>query len=141
MEKEPQKITIIRREPGSNERVTLYPRAGRAELIDSVLLTNGPEPPSQPDLDLVQFNWELIKKTTADKTRHIGDRIISGVPATGFEFEIPGRGYVNPDSKFMRDSGIRKVRYAAAYRDRISGSSGTKHAHGILGHPMECSAG
>jgi outer membrane lipoprotein-sorting protein len=97
--KGPRKITIIRRKPDSNERVTLYPGTGRAELIDSVLLTNGPEPPSQPDLEIVQFNWELIKKTTADKTKHIGDRIIKGIPATGFEFEIPGREYVNPDSQ------------------------------------------
>ncbi len=97
IEKEPRKITITRREPGSNERLTLYPGAGRAELVDSVLLTDGPEPPSQPRLDLVQFNWELIKKTTADKTRRIGDRKINGVPATGFEFEIPYREYVNPD--------------------------------------------
>jgi outer membrane lipoprotein-sorting protein len=99
IEKEPRKITIIRREPGSNERVTLYPEVGRAELIDSVLLTDGPGPPSQPGLNFVQSNWELIKKTTSDKTRRIGDRIINGVPATGFEFEIPGREYVNPDSQ------------------------------------------
>jgi outer membrane lipoprotein-sorting protein len=99
IEKGPRKITIIRREPGSNERVTLYPGAGRAELIDSVLLTDGPEPPSQPDLNFVQSNWELIKKTTADKTRRIGDRIINGVSAIGFEFEIPGREYANPDSQ------------------------------------------
>jgi outer membrane lipoprotein-sorting protein len=99
IEKEPRKITIIRREPSSNKRVTLYPGAGQAELIDSLLLTDGPEPPSQPPLDLVSFNWELIKKTTADKTRRIGDRIINGVPATGFEFEIPNREYANPDSQ------------------------------------------
>ncbi len=99
IEKGPRKITIIRREPGSNERVTLYPGAGRAERVDSVLLTDGPEPPSQPALDFVQFNWELIKKTTADKTRRIGDRVINGVPATGFEFEIPDREYVNPLSQ------------------------------------------
>lgn len=99
MKKEPRKITIIRREPGSNERVTLYPGAGRAELVDSVLLTDGHEPFSQPALDLVQFNWELIKKTTADKTRRIGDRIINSVTATGFEIEIPDREYVNPNSQ------------------------------------------
>jgi outer membrane lipoprotein-sorting protein len=98
-EKGSRKIRITRREPGSNEQVTLYPGTGKAELVDSVLLTDGPEPPSQPALDLVQFNWELIKKTTADKTRRIGDRIINGVPATGFEFEMPGREYVNPDSQ------------------------------------------
>lgn len=99
IEKRPRKITIIRREPDSNERVTLYPGAGRAELIDSVLLTSGPGPFSQPALDFVQFNWELIKKTTADKTRRIEDRIINGVPATGFEFEIPDREYANPLSQ------------------------------------------
>jgi outer membrane lipoprotein-sorting protein len=99
IEKRPRKITIIRREPGSNERVTLYPGIGRAELVDSVLLTDGSEPPSQPDLNFVQSTWELIKKTTADKTRRIVDRIINGVPAAGFEFEIPHRAYVNPDSQ------------------------------------------
>ena len=99
IEKAPRKITVIRRRPGSNERVTLYPGAGRAELIDSVLLTDGPGPPSQPALDFVQFNWELIKKTTADKTRPIGNRIVNGTSATGFEFEIPDREYVNPLSQ------------------------------------------
>ncbi len=99
IEKAARKITIIRREPGGNERVNLYPGAGRAERIDSVLLTDGPGPFSQPALDFVQFNWELIKKTTADKTRRIGDRIIDGVAATGFELEIPDREYVNPLSQ------------------------------------------
>jgi outer membrane lipoprotein-sorting protein len=97
IEKGPRKITIIRREPGSTERVTLYPGAGRAELVNSVLLTDGPEPPSQPPMDLASFNWELMKEITADKTRRTGDRTINGIPAVGFEFEIPNQGYVNPD--------------------------------------------
>lgn len=79
--------------------MTLHPGTGRAELINSVLLTDGPGLPSQPALDFVQYNWELMKKTTADKTRRIGDRIVNGVPATGFEFEIPDRKYVNPLSQ------------------------------------------
>ena len=93
----PRKITIVRREPGSNEGVTLYPGAGQAELFDSVVLTDGTKPPSQPPMDLASFNWELMKKTAADKTRRMGDRVINGIPAVGFEFEIPDRVYVNPD--------------------------------------------
>jgi outer membrane lipoprotein-sorting protein len=97
VEEEPRKITIIRREPGSSEGVILYPGAGRAELFDSVVLTDSPKPPSQPPMDLASFNWELMKETATDKTRRIGDRIINGIPAVGFEFEIPDRVYVNPD--------------------------------------------
>ena len=93
----PRKITIVRREPGSNEGVTLYPGAGQAELFDSVVLTDGTKPPSQPPMDLASFNWELMKKTAADKTRRMGDGVINGIPAVGFEFEIPDRVYVNPD--------------------------------------------
>jgi outer membrane lipoprotein-sorting protein len=96
-EREPRKISIVRRKQGSNERVTLYPSASRVEVVDSILLTDGPNPASQPDLDYVQFYWELIKKTTADKTRRIDNRIINEVPATGFEFEIPNRETVDPD--------------------------------------------
>jgi outer membrane lipoprotein-sorting protein len=97
VEERPRRITIFRREPGSNEGVTLYPRAGRAELFNSVLLTDGPKPPSQSPMDLASFNWELMKEITADKTRRIGDRVINGIPAVGFEFEIPNQVYVNPD--------------------------------------------
>jgi outer membrane lipoprotein-sorting protein len=97
LEKGPRKITIIRREPGSNEGITLYPGANRVELFDSVFLTDGPKPRSQSPMDLASFNWELMKEITADKTRRIGDRVINGIPAVGFEFEIPGQVYVNPD--------------------------------------------
>jgi len=48
-------------------------------------------------MDLASFNWELMKETAADKTRRIGDRVINGIPAVGFEFEIPDRVYVNPE--------------------------------------------
>ena len=94
---EPGKITISRREPGSSEGVTLYPGAYGAELVDSVFLSDGPKPPSQPPLDLASFNWQLMKEITADKTRRIGDRVINGIHAVGFEFEIPNQVYVNPD--------------------------------------------
>jgi outer membrane lipoprotein-sorting protein len=96
-EEEPRKITISRREPGSSEGVTLYPGADGAELVDSVFLSDGPKPPSQPPLDLASFNWQLMKEITTDKTRRIGDRVINGIQAVGFEFEIPNQGYVNPD--------------------------------------------
>ncbi len=96
-EEEPRKITISRRKPGSSKGVTLYPGAEGAELVDSVFLSDGPKPPSQPPLDLASFNWELMKEITADKTRRVGDRVINGIPAVGFEFEIPNQGYVNPE--------------------------------------------
>ena len=93
----PRRITIIRREPGSNEGVTLYPGSGQAELFDSVVLTDGTKPPSHSPMDLASFNWELMKEITADKTSRTGDRVINGIPAVGFEFEIPNQGYVNPE--------------------------------------------
>ena len=82
-------IAIIRREPGSGRMLILYPESSRAELSESVFLTDGSKPPSQHPLDFVSFNWELMKKITADKTRRIGDRVINGIPAVGFEFDMP----------------------------------------------------
>ena len=96
-EAEPRKITISRREPGSSEGVTLYPGANGAELVDSVLLSDGPKLQSQPPMDLASFNWQLMKEITADKTRRIGDRVINDSQAVGFEFEIPNQVYVDPD--------------------------------------------
>jgi hypothetical protein len=60
-------------------------------------LSTGPEPPSQVPMDLASFNWNLMKEITADKTRRIGDRVINGIPAVGFEFEMPDLLYINPD--------------------------------------------
>jgi len=97
VEEAPQRITIARNKPGSSKGVTLYPGAEGAELFDSVFLSDGPKPPSQPPMDLASFNWELMKEITADKTRRIGDRVINGTPAVGFEFEIPNLVFVNPD--------------------------------------------
>jgi outer membrane lipoprotein-sorting protein len=97
VEEAPQRIIIARNKPGSSEGVTLYPGARRAELFDTVFLTDGPKPPSRPPMDLASFNWELMKEITADKTRRIGDRVIKGIPAVGFEFNIPGQVYVNPE--------------------------------------------
>ena len=82
-------IAIIRREPGSGRMLILYPESSRAELSESVFLTDGSKPPSQYPLDFVSFNWEMIKEITADKTKRIGDRVINGIPAVGFEFEMP----------------------------------------------------
>jgi outer membrane lipoprotein-sorting protein len=88
-ESKPKMIAIIRREPGSSRMLILYPESSRAELSESVFLTDGSKPPSQSPLDFVSFNWELIKEITADKTKRIGNRIINGIPAVGFEFDIP----------------------------------------------------
>jgi hypothetical protein len=48
-------------------------------------------------MDLASLNWKLMKEIAADKTRRIGDRMISGIPAVGFEFDIPDLLYINPD--------------------------------------------
>jgi outer membrane lipoprotein-sorting protein len=85
----PKRIVIIRCEPGSNRILLLYPESSRAELSESVFLTDGSKPPFQPPLDSVSFNWELIKEITADKTRRIGNRVINGISAVGFEFDMP----------------------------------------------------
>jgi hypothetical protein len=87
-EAKPKTIAITRREPGSSRMLILYPESSRAELSESVFLTDGSKPPFQPPLDSVSFHWELIKEITADKTKRIGNRIINGIPAVGFEFDI-----------------------------------------------------
>ncbi len=89
VEEAPQKIIIIRNKPGSSEGVTLNPKAHRANMWDSVFLTDGPKPLYQPE-DIASFN-ELMKEITADKTRAIGDRMINGMAAVGFEFDVPAR--------------------------------------------------
>ena len=40
-----------------------------------------------------------MKKITADKTRPIGDRVINGISAVGFEFEIPDWAFSKLDRK------------------------------------------
>jgi outer membrane lipoprotein-sorting protein len=95
VEETPQRITIIRNKPRSTQGVTLYPVAHRAELYDSVFLTDGPKPLSQPRMDFASFNWELMKEITADKTRPIGNRIINGMAAVGFEFDLPARWHIS----------------------------------------------
>jgi hypothetical protein len=98
-EEKPKKITNIRWEPGSSRGLTLYPESGRAELYESVFLTNGPKPPFLPPVDLASAIWELMKKITADKTRPIGDRVINGISAVGFEFDIPDWAFSKLDRK------------------------------------------
>jgi outer membrane lipoprotein-sorting protein len=109
VEKGPRKIRIIRREPDSNEGVTLYPGTRQADLFDSVFLTDSSKPPSQPPMEFASFNWEMMKNITADKTRRIGDRVINDIPAVGFEFEFPDQGYVNPDRQ------VRAQLWASGY--------------------------
>jgi outer membrane lipoprotein-sorting protein len=84
-----QKIIINRNKPGSSEGVTLYPKAHRADMYVRVFLTDGPKPLYQPE-DIASF-MELMKEITADKTRSIGDRMINGMAAVGFEFDVPAR--------------------------------------------------
>ena len=89
VEEAPQKIITSRSKPGSSKIVTLNPEAHRAHMSDSVFLTDGPKPLYQPE-DIASFN-ELMKEITADKTRSIGDRMINGMAAVGFEFDVPAR--------------------------------------------------
>jgi outer membrane lipoprotein-sorting protein len=98
-DEKPKKITIMRWESGSMRGLILYPESDRAELSESVFLTDGPKPPSMPPMDHASFNWEIMKEITADKTRRIGDRVINGIHAVGFEFEMPYWTYENPDGK------------------------------------------
>ncbi len=98
-DEKPKKITIVRWKPGSMRGLILYPESFRVELSESVFLTDGPKPPSMPPMDHASFNWELMKEITADKTRRIGDRVINGIHAVGFEFEMPYWAYENPDRK------------------------------------------
>ena len=99
VEETSQKITIIRNKPRSSKGVTLYPGAHRAELFDTASLTDGPQPLLQPPMDVASLSWESIKEITADKTRSIGDRMINGVAAVGFEFEQPAKWYFDAVGK------------------------------------------
>ena len=87
----PRKITIVKREPDHSEGIVLYPGARRAEQFESVFFADSFQPTSQSPIDLASFNWELMKEITSDQTRRIGDRVINGIRAVGFEFEIPDR--------------------------------------------------
>jgi hypothetical protein len=98
-EEEPNKITNIRWEPGSCRGLILIPEYSRAELYESVFLTDGPKPPFLPPVDLSSAIWELMKNITADKTRPIGDRVINGISAVGFEFEVPDWAFSKLDRK------------------------------------------
>ena len=98
-EEKPKKITNIRWEPGSCRGLILYPEYGRAELYESVFLTDGPKPPFLPPMDIASAIWELMKKITADKTKPIGDRVINGISAVGFEFEVPDWAFSKLDRK------------------------------------------
>lgn len=98
-EGKPRKITNVRWKPGSCRGLALFPEFSRAELYESVFLTNGPKPPFLPPVDLASAIWELTKKITADKTRPIGDRVINGISAVGFEFDIPDWAFSKLDRK------------------------------------------
>ncbi len=98
-EKKPNKITNIRWATDSCRGLILYPEYGRAELYESVFLTDGPKPPFLPPMDIASAIWELMKKITADKTRPIGDRVINGISAVGFEFEVPDWAFGKMDRK------------------------------------------
>jgi hypothetical protein len=130
VEGRPVKILVTRREPGSSERLTLYPESGRVELSAGIFLSTGPEPPSQVPMDLASFNWKLMEEIAADKTRRIGNRVINGVPAVGFEFEMPDLVYINPDrvrGKYRygirsgRNPGDRRGRAGTVGRNRRRG--------------------
>jgi hypothetical protein len=99
VEEAPQTITITRSKPGSSEGVTLYPGVHRADLLNSVFLTDGPKPLSQPPMDIASLNWEWMKEITSDKTKPIGDRMINGMAAVGFEFDLPASWHINAVGK------------------------------------------
>jgi len=91
VESRSKSILICKREPGLSEVLTLHPGSGRAEWVT----LNGPESPSFPkQLDLASENWKLMKGFTEDKTRRIGERVINGIPAVGFDFETRARELV-----------------------------------------------
>jgi hypothetical protein len=98
-EAEPKKITITKWNPDNCRTLILYPKYSRAELVESVFLTDGPKSPFLPPMDIPSAIWELMKKITTDKTKPIGNRIINGVSAVGFEFGIPDWAFSKLDRK------------------------------------------
>ncbi len=99
VKEESKQIIITRRQPGNSEVMRLYPGSSRAERYTKIFLASGPEPPSQPSMDLASVNWKMMKEITENKTRRIGNRVINDIPAAGFEFEIPDWAYVNPGTQ------------------------------------------
>jgi hypothetical protein len=80
-------VIIIRRTPDGLESLTLHPGSKRAERQTHIILTNGPDAPIVPNIDAVADTWNRLKSITADNAKYIGDRMINGKSAIGFETE------------------------------------------------------
>ncbi len=84
-------VNIFRRDHDREEILRLYPNPRRAEWNTIIFHTNGRELHYSPPVDLAAVNWKLFNQIAADKTRRIGERIINGMAAVGFEFDVPAR--------------------------------------------------
>ena len=92
-------ISINRRKHDREELLRLFPGARRAEWETRIFRTNGRELHYAPAVDRAAVNWKLFNQITADKTRRIGERMINGVSAVGFEFDVPRQWYIDAFGK------------------------------------------
>jgi hypothetical protein len=83
------KTYIFKRESGRYDLLMLNPESHQADLETRLFnVENGWEPRFSPFITTVSKSWEKMKEITEDKTRIVGDRVINGIPAVGFSFDI-----------------------------------------------------
>jgi len=87
----PISITVIHRGPAGAEQLILHPRKNRAERVSHVFRADDDEAPTRPIIDLASESWKRLKQITGEETSRIGERIVDGLPATGFE--VPARDF------------------------------------------------
>lgn len=82
---DPVSIRIFRSEPGRTEMLTLDPGSDRAEQMIHTLRSAGGEPAQGPVVDFVSESWRRLKRITSAEAAPLGERVIDGAAAAGFE--------------------------------------------------------
>jgi hypothetical protein len=93
-------VTLISKlEPGRIDRLLLDSGSQKAELETRLFNTDERrEPPSQLVINIALNAWVTMAKIAEDKTKIIGDRVIDGIPAVGFNFDISKKDINIPDN-------------------------------------------
>jgi hypothetical protein len=104
----PDRIHINKLDTSLSELLILSPDSHRAELVTQIFRNSGTEPlPGPKDVNLALENWKWMKQIAADKTNCIGDRVIHGVPAVGFEFYTFLEDFYIPSDKPVRPDHVQ----------------------------------
>lgn len=101
----PLSITVIHRGPAGAEQLTLHPRVDRAERVSHVFRADDDEAPTRPIIDLASESWKRLREIAGEETRRIGERIVEGLPATGFE--VPARDFFPSTGAATVDGTVR----------------------------------